>query len=125
MDDEEAIRRITGQTLESFGYRALVAKDGADALGMFRQHKDEIAVVLTDMMMPIMDGLTAIQSLKAIDPDVRIIAASGVKTETQRTKASDAGAKHFLAKPYTAKAMLRILDELLHSPHHSPSVELS
>jgi two-component system cell cycle sensor histidine kinase/response regulator CckA len=113
VDDEEPIRLITRRTLEMFGYSVLVARDGLEALAVFTRHQPEISLVLTDMMMPNMDGLELIGTLKAIQPDVRIVAASGAKTEAQRAKAIASGVKHFLSKPYTAESMLTALDELL------------
>ena len=56
VDDEASILTITSQTLQAFGYRVLTATDGADAVAVYAQHRNEIAVVLTDMMMPVMDG---------------------------------------------------------------------
>jgi len=56
VDDEAAIREIAKGTLENFGYRVLTASDGAEALALYAEHKGEIAVVLTDMMMPLMNG---------------------------------------------------------------------
>ncbi|HBJ87395.1 MAG TPA: hybrid sensor histidine kinase/response regulator, partial [Verrucomicrobiales bacterium] len=53
IDDEESVRQITRQTLEMFGYRVLMAADGTEAAGTYATHKDEIAAVLTDMMMPV------------------------------------------------------------------------
>ena len=56
VDDEVSILDITRQTLEAFGYRVIVAEDGAQAIGQYALHRPEIALVLTDMMMPVMDG---------------------------------------------------------------------
>ena len=78
VDDEASILTITSQTLQAFGYRVLTATDGADAVAIYAQHKNEIAVVLTDMMMPIMDGPATIHALMRINPAVKIIAASGL-----------------------------------------------
>lgn len=114
VDDEEPIRVITKRTLELFGYGVLLAKDGKEGVRIFAEHQHEIAGVLTDMMMPNMDGLELICALKALQPEVKVIAASGARTDAQRTKAAAAGVKYFLAKPYTAEAMLNALDELLH-----------
>ncbi len=58
VDDEVPILTITGQTLQAHGYRVLKATDGAEAVALYAQHKGEVAVVLTDMMMPFMDGQT-------------------------------------------------------------------
>jgi len=102
VDDEAPILAITSRTLQAFGYQILTATDGADAVAMYAQHRDEIAVVLTDMMMPVMDGAATIHALMRINPKIKIVAASGLNVNGGRTKASEAGIKHFLVKPYTA-----------------------
>jgi PAS domain S-box-containing protein len=114
VDDEHSILGITQQTLETYGYRTLVAEDGAQAIGLFALHRNEIAVVLTDMMMPVMDGLALIAGLRRIEPKVRIIAASGLNANATLAKATHAGIKHFLAKPYSAETMLKALHAELH-----------
>ncbi|HEY1050638.1 MAG TPA: PAS domain S-box protein, partial [Prosthecobacter sp.] len=78
VDDEAAVREITRQTLETFGYRVLLASDGAEAVAQYAMQHEQIDVVLTDMMMPVMDGVATVQVLKKINPQARIIAASGV-----------------------------------------------
>jgi PAS domain S-box-containing protein len=113
VDDEASILIVTSQTLQAFGYRVLTATDGADALAIYVQHKDEIAVVLTDMMMPVMDGAATIQALMRINPGVKIIAASGLNANGGAAKASGGGAKHFLTKPYTAETLLTALRTIL------------
>jgi CheY-like chemotaxis protein len=116
IDDEAAVRQITRQTLELFGYRVLLAADGTEAVGMYATHKAEISVVLTDMMMPMMDGQSTIQILRRMNPDVRIIAASGLNTGSMAAKATHAGVKHFIPKPYTAETLLNTLHQTLHEP---------
>jgi CheY-like chemotaxis protein len=113
VDDEEAIRRIMRRTLERFGYRVVVAGHGGEALNVYRRQRDEIAAVITDMAMPVMDGPALILALKAMDPDVRIIGSSGYAFNDSVAKAMGAGVRHFVSKPYTADAMLRTLRELL------------
>src|SRR6185369_692958 len=78
VDDELAIREITKATLEAYGYRVLTASDGTEAIALYAQNKDLIQVVLTDMMMPYLDGAATIRALQKIDPQVRIIASSGL-----------------------------------------------
>ena len=113
VDDEDTVREITRRTLETFGYRVLVASDGAEATAVYATHQPEIAVVLTDMMMPVMDGSTTIQVLLAMNPDVRIIAASGLNSSGMVAKA--ARVRHFLPKPYTAYTLLTTLRQALES----------
>ena len=86
VDDEASILAITSQTLQAFGYRVLTATDGADAVAVYAQHQDEIAVVLTDMMMPVMDGAATIHALMRINPTIKIVAASGLNANGGRPK---------------------------------------
>ena len=109
VDDEEAIRTTTRQTLEAMDYRTLVAADGAEAVALYTQHNAEIAVVLTDMMMPVMDGPTTIRMLQCINPDVKIIAASGVSHLGGPAKVAEMGVRHFLPKPYSAQTVMTTL----------------
>ena len=113
IDDETAILSITQQTLEAFGYRVLTAHDGAEAVAIYAQHRDSIAVVITDMVMPIMDGLATIHALMRINPNVLVVAASGLNSNGRVAKAASAGVKHFLPKPYTSETLLVTLHELL------------
>ena len=119
VDDEFSIRDITQQTLEAFGYRVLTASDGAGAIALYARHASEIAVVLTDMMMPVMEGAAAIQVLLRINPAVRIVAASGLDSGDPVANASVPGVKHFLLKPYTAATLLKTMREVIDRPEAS------
>jgi PAS domain S-box-containing protein len=116
VDDEESLRRMTAQTLEAFGYRTLTATDGADAIRIYAQHQREIAVVLTDMMMPVMDGPAAVQALLALDPRVKIIAATGLAQDENLCLMQGMGVTHFLPKPFPTATMLKLIHELIHAP---------
>jgi PAS domain S-box-containing protein len=116
VDDESSIREITQQTLEAFGYRVLLATDGAGALAIYAMRAAEISAVLTDMMMPTMDGAALIKVILRINPLARIIAASGIDSKDAVTKAGIAGVKHFLAKPFTAETLLVQMHEVLTAP---------
>ncbi|MBD0325238.1 MAG: PAS domain S-box protein [Pyrinomonadaceae bacterium] len=114
VDDEEAIREITKGTLETFGYKVLTAGDGTEAVALYAAHRDEIKIVLTDMMMPFMDGPATIRALQKLNPQVKIIAASGLAANEKAAEAASAGVKTFLAKPYTAEKLLTALSNILH-----------
>jgi len=113
VDDESSILTITSRTLEAFGYRVLTATDGADAVAIYAENKGKIDVVLTDMMMPLMDGGATIRALMRINPAIKIIAASGLSTNVDVAKMSGAGVRHFLTKPYTAGDLLKCLRTIL------------
>jgi len=82
-------------------------------VALYAQHAADVSVVLTDMAMPIMDGPATILALKAINPDVKIIASSGLVTDNALAKAMRAGVHHFVPKPYTAETLLRTLHAIL------------
>jgi signal transduction histidine kinase/CheY-like chemotaxis protein len=113
IDDEASVRSITSQTLEAFGYRVMLAADGAEGVATYAQHVRDIAVVLTDMMMPVMDGAATIRALTRLNPAVKIIAASGLTSKAAEAEAAGDGVAVFLPKPYTASALLTALREIL------------
>ena len=113
VDDEEGIRGMARRMLDRFGYRVMVASNGAEAVALYAQHQPDVAAVITDMAMPVMDGPATIHALRAIDPDVKIIASSGHTVTDAAGKALTAGVQNFIPKPYTAETMLRALQELL------------
>jgi len=113
VDDEEPIREITRGTLEAFGYTVLTASDGTEALALYADKKNDIAVVLTDMVMPFMDGPATIRALQRMNSEVKIIAASGLSAGHKAGESSLDGVKIFLSKPYTAEKLLKALAEVL------------
>jgi len=113
IDDEAAIREIAKETLQAHGYNAITASDGAEGIALFAENKKDIKVVITDIMMPVMDGTAAIIALKRISPDVKIIAASGLTAKGQIMSPSDPNVQAFLTKPYTAEKLFKTLAEAL------------
>ncbi|WP_309671523.1 PAS domain S-box protein [Gemmatimonas sp.] len=106
IDDEDSIRRLLQTTLRRAGYRVLAASNGSEGVVQFTAHRSDIALVLTDLMMPVMDGIEAIRAIRAIDATVRIVAMSGLATTERRHAALREGATHFLAKPFSADSLL-------------------
>lgn len=113
VDDEASILAITSQTLQAFGYRVVTANNGAEAVAVYATRRGDVSVVITDMMMPVMDGPATILALMQIDPKVKIIAASGLDANGNVARAANAGITHFLKKPYTAQALLEQLRGIL------------
>jgi PAS domain S-box-containing protein len=117
VDDEPAVLTVARGTLEAFGYRVITAADGAEALASFASRKNEIALVLTDMMMPVMDGMATIRVLRHLNATVPIIAASGLSSGGRAVQAAEYGVRHFLQKPYTAEILLKtVADALRQAP---------
>ena len=116
VDDEKPIRDVATHTLEFFGYRVLTAINGTEAVTLYRQRQPDIAVVLTDMAMPVMDGSEAIIALKAINPEIRIIGMSGLDSQSSqaKTKGIRRRLKYFIEKPFTTETLLHTLHQVLH-----------
>ena len=113
VEDEENVRKIAQKTLERFGYRVVTAVNGAEAVALYARHRHDIAAVITDMAMPVMDGSALIVALKAMNPRVKIIGCSGMATKADITKATAAGVTHFIHKPYAAETIMNVLAEVL------------
>jgi signal transduction histidine kinase/ActR/RegA family two-component response regulator len=121
VDDEAAVREMTRTTLEAFGYRALTADDGATALGVFAAHKNEISVVIADLMMPVMDGLKTIRALQNLNPQVRVLASSGLVESAQEAELNRLGVKTVLVKPYSAEILLKTVAQALNQYRRTAS----
>ncbi|MEQ9618315.1 MAG: ATP-binding protein [Deltaproteobacteria bacterium] len=115
VDDEVSIRKIAKAILETCCYRAITANDGVEAVALYKQNKEEIRVVVVDMMMPVMDGRSVIRELNRINPGVKIIAASGLKEQYNLAEETGAEISAFLSKPYTAETLLQTLHETLNA----------
>lgn len=115
IDDEANVREITSAILRAYGYRVLAASNGPDGLALYREHRAEVRAVLTDMMMPAMQGEEVIRELRLLTPDVRVVAMSGVLLE--RTGVIETpGPLAFLAKPMTADELVRAIQSVLVNP---------
>jgi two-component system, cell cycle sensor histidine kinase and response regulator CckA len=113
VDDEPLIRQVTQTVLENQNYRVMLAADGIEAIAIYAQHKQEISVVLMDMMMPSMDGITAILTLQKLNPKIKVVATSGLTSNAQLVQQPGVNVKAFLPKPYTAKDLLNVLQTVL------------
>jgi two-component system cell cycle sensor histidine kinase/response regulator CckA len=116
VDDEVSVRQLAGRTLAAFGYRVMLAADGAHGVTTYAEHRDEIALVLTDVRMPVMDGPSTIEALRTLNPHVRVIAASGYSEDARTSEVERAGAARVLAKPYSAEQLLGAVRDVLDAP---------
>ena len=115
VDDEATIREITKASLETHNYKVVTANDGIEAVASYVKNQGEIAVVLMNMMMPAMDGTTAIRTLQKINPEIRIIAISGRDFTSQIFSTRNLNISSFLAKPYTTQALLQVIKDVVNS----------
>jgi len=113
VDDEEGVRLLTKKILEQNGYQVLLAAEGSEAVVAYAQHAGEVQAVVTDLMMPLMDGATLIRALKQIAPSTRILATTGVTESAHVAAALRLGAREVLRKPYSPHLLLRRLRAIL------------
>jgi hypothetical protein len=112
-DDEPVVLSLAQRLLRQSGYRVLAVTDGEEALAIYRQHADEIALVITDLRMPKLDGLELLRRLKQMNQRVKVLVTSGSSLSDLATTIMAEGAEGLLAKPYhigeligTVKGML-------------------
>ncbi len=111
VDDSETMQNMVRQTLETGGFRVILAKDGADGLEKFRANK--IDAVVTDLNMPVMDGLTLTSEIRKLDADVPILTLTTESDEDVKVRGSSAGANGWVVKPFRPAQFLDIVRQLL------------
>jgi len=114
-DDEEMVRRVGVDMLESMGFRVLAAADGQEAVEKFREHKEEIAGVLLDLTMPRMDGEEAFREIRRIRPDIRVILTSGYNEQQTIRRFVGEGLAGFIQKPFKLNDLSTMLRQVLWS----------
>lgn len=113
VDDELSLLHVTRRILESAGYRVKAVSSSTDALSAYAEGRNEIAAVITDLMMPVMDGLALARALVKMNPDVKILAASGLTAPGTAARIAEAGIRQLVTKPFTAERLLTGLHHLL------------
>ena len=122
VDDEAAVRDIAKLVLETHGYRVIAAQDGGEGVAVYAKHVDEVRLVISDLDMPVMSGTAMIRSLERINPDVRVISASGLASNGRLSHNGDSSRfRRMLSKPYTASDLLRTVDEVLKASYEPNS----
>ncbi|MHB9096819.1 MAG: PAS domain S-box protein [Syntrophales bacterium] len=113
VEDEEAVREMAADMLTSLGFSVLKAKDGVDALELFRQRRDEIRLVLCDLTMPRMNGWETLTALRKLVPGIPVILASGYDKAHVMAGDHTEWPQAFLSKPYKFKELNDAITEAL------------
>jgi len=116
VDDEASILAAVKLCLEIHGYRVLTAEDGPAAIEIFTAHWREVRIVLTDVMMPEMDGLKLARALRQIDANVRVIASSGLDPAAAPAELAAGFIVEFLNKPYDQHTLCAAIRRQLKEP---------
>jgi two-component system, cell cycle sensor histidine kinase and response regulator CckA len=112
-EDEQDVREVAREFLESGGYTVIEARDGAEALGLAEKHKGEIDLLITDMVMPRMTGQELAARLKEKQPGLRMLYMSGYSERAAAESMHPDPSVRLLAKPFSRSALLRAVHELL------------
>ncbi len=113
VEDEHLILKVIRRLLKSYGYGVYVAADGEEALDVFVRHRDEIALVLSDVGLPKTSGIDVFKKLIEIDPHVKVILASGFFEPDLKSSLQKLGVRGFIQKPYSNEVVLRRIREIL------------
>src|SRR5262249_53651396 len=113
VEDEDAVRSFAARALRLRGYRVLEASGGEEALEIVKSGAEEIDLIITDVVMPNMDGPTMVKHVKALKPDLAVIFMSGYAEEDFRRSDQSSEDIHFLPKPFGLKQLAAKVKEVL------------
>jgi len=113
VDDEEFVRELGARILTKHGYTVLQAVNGREGLDLFKKERSRISLVILDLIMPEMGGKECLNGLLKIDPNVRVLIASGYAPDASVKETVQIGAKGFVNKPFRVKELLRDIRRVL------------
>lgn len=113
VDDEDTVRELCREILGNFGYKAITAQNGKEALEIYQRQSAKISLVILDLIMPEMDGGQCMKEILRIDPHAKILIASGHLGNEPDTRKLFTGAKDFLNKPYDMSQLLHCVRRIL------------
>jgi len=113
VDDEEMIIDVSKEMLKTLGYEVLTARNGREAIEVYKENRDRIDIVIMDMIMPEMGGGEAYDRLKEINPDIKVLLSSGYSINGQAKEILERGCNGFVQKPYSIKDLSRTIREVL------------
>ncbi|MEI6135592.1 MAG: response regulator, partial [Desulfomonile sp.] len=113
VDDEPGFLELAGRTLNRSNYRVIKASNGKEALNLYEKHRAEIRLVIMDLLMPEMDGRRCLEALRKVDPNVRVLIASGALNSEIEADLKEIGAKGLIAKPFDMPQLLEKIREII------------
>ena len=113
VDDEDIILEVSRELLETIGYRVLTAGSGKESIDMYKNNREEIDIVVLDMVIPDISGAVVYQKLKEINPDVKVLLSSGYSIDGQAAEILNLGCDGFIQKPFTLQNLSRKIKDIL------------
>ena len=115
VDDEEMIIEVGQEILQEMGYKVFLARTGREAVEVYKDNRQEIDMVILDMIMPDMGGGEAYDKMKEIHPGVKVLLSSGYSVEGQASEILARGCNGFIQKPFSAKQLSQTIRQILES----------
>jgi CheY-like chemotaxis protein len=113
VDDEDVILEVGQDLLEAMGYQVFIAKDGKEAIEIYEKNRDDIGMVVLDMVMPNMGGGEAYDGMKKINPDIKVLLSSGYSIDGEATEILERGCDAFIQKPFKMRELSQAITKIL------------
>lgn len=113
IDDEDTVLDVCEEMLKKMGCRVLLAKSGREALDLYKKHRDEIDIVMLDMIMPQMSGRRTYDKLKEINPSIKVLLWSGYSIDGMATEILECGCDGFIQKPFSVEQLHVKIGEIM------------
>ena len=113
VDDEDIVLDVGTQMIEKIGYSVIKAKNGKEAIALFRKHRAQVSLVILDLRMPEMDGECAYELLKEIEPEIKVLISSGCSLRDEANQNLKYGCNGFIQKPFNLKTLSQKVEELI------------
>ena len=114
IDDEQTMREVVGEMLKVCGFSILTAEDGLEGVEVLQTNRQTVSLVLLDMTMPRMDGLTCFYKLRKVNPDVKIVVVSGYSKKSVMGRFGEQKADAFLQKPFSLDELCQAVKDVFH-----------
>ncbi|RXK53846.1 response regulator [Oleiharenicola lentus] len=115
VDDEASVRNLLTTVLLNHGYEVIIARDGAEGVAVFSEHKDRVALIITDIFMPKNNGRSFVDLIRPLRPDIRVLFMSGLEANgSGRDPGRKSSSDPFLLKPFKPAALLNTIHQVLH-----------
>jgi PAS domain S-box-containing protein len=115
IDDEEAVRNVAREILRKLRFDVLSAESGTEALRLYRQHREDIVLVILDIVMPRMGGSEVYQELRLLNPEVKVLLCSGYSIQGEADRLIEMGASGFIQKPFSLRGLGDTINDILGS----------
>ena len=115
IDDDDMVTDVAAQILNNSGYGVISAKNGKDAIEVYKANQDRIDMAVLDMILPDMSGMDTYEKLKEINPGIKVLLASGYEIDSQASNIMERGCDGFIQKPFNMSELIKTIGDILAS----------